>query len=285
MHGCDDLDRLPLLLFLDLLLVLFGLVVELFYYLVVDFLLALVVEAETSTLLCILATTLAAGFFFLGLLGLQTDQLRVDPQASLLVKLFQLLFVGEAFLPGATEELSLEEISTVGVKQGCGVGVRGTLRLPINLSKGLVGSHEVLVEGVILFAHDLDLVRACEAVAKKENEALPLKRSQAHLLEVDGDLGDPITGVKVIFHASVTSSVLLVLSFDCEGLLVVFKFLQDLFLGTQLIVKRVLRRRLHPVRHAVVGHMVHLGLSIKSKRSARIVGQLARCEGESPLNQ
>jgi hypothetical protein len=31
--------------------------------------------------------------------------------------------------------------------------------------------------------------------------------------------------------------------------------------------------------------MVHLGLSIKSKRSARIVGQLARCEGESPLNQ
>jgi len=141
------------------------------------------------------------------------------------------------------------------------------------------------VESVILFAHDLDLVRASEAVAKKENEALPLKRSQAHLLEVDGDLGDPITGVKVIFHASVTSSVLFVLSFDCEGLLVVLEFLQDLFLGTQLIVKRVLGGRLHPVGDAVVGHVVHLGLSIKSKRSARIVGQLARCEGESPLNQ
>jgi hypothetical protein len=31
--------------------------------------------------------------------------------------------------------------------------------------------------------------------------------------------------------------------------------------------------------------VVHLGLSIQSKRSAWIVGQLARCERESPLNQ
>ena len=141
------------------------------------------------------------------------------------------------------------------------------------------------MEGVILFAHDLDLVRAREAVAQKENEPLPLKRSQAHLLEVHGDLGDPITGVKVVFHTSVTSSVLLVLSFDCERLLVVFEFLQDLFLGTQLIVKRVLGRRLHPFGDAVVGHVVHLGLSIQSKGSARVEGQLALSEGESPLNQ
>jgi hypothetical protein len=133
MHGCDDLDRLPLLLFLDLLLVLFGLVVELLYYLVFDLLLALVVEAETGTLLGVLAATLSAGVFLLGFLGLQPEQLLVDPQASRLVELCKLHFVGEALLAGAAEEFPLEEISAVGVEQGCGVGVRGTLRLPINL--------------------------------------------------------------------------------------------------------------------------------------------------------
>ena len=132
-HGCDDFNGLPLLLLLDLLLVLFGLVVELFYYLVLDLLLALVVEAETGTLLGILAATLAAGVFLLGFLGLQPEQLLVDPQASRLVELFKLHFVGEALLAGAAEELPLEEISAVGVEQGCGVGVRGTLGLPINL--------------------------------------------------------------------------------------------------------------------------------------------------------
>ena len=85
MNWSDHLDRLSLLLFLDLLLVLFGLVVEFFYDLVLDFLLALIVEAKISTLLGIVTTTLAAGLFFLGFLGLQAEQLLVNLKATRLI--------------------------------------------------------------------------------------------------------------------------------------------------------------------------------------------------------
>jgi hypothetical protein len=74
-------------LFLDLLLVLFGLVVEFFYDLVLDFLFSLIVKAKISTLLGIVTTTLAASLFFLGFLGLQAEQLLVNLKATLLIKL------------------------------------------------------------------------------------------------------------------------------------------------------------------------------------------------------
>ena len=93
MHWSDHLDRLSLLLLLDLLLVLFGLVVEFFDDLVLDFLLALIVKAKISTLLGIVTTTLAAGLFFLGFLGLQAEQLLVNLKATRLIKLLQFLFV------------------------------------------------------------------------------------------------------------------------------------------------------------------------------------------------
>lgn len=70
MHWSDYLDRLSLLLLLDLLFVLLGLVVKFFNDLVLDFLLALIIKAKTSTLLGIVTTTLAAGLFLLSFLCL-----------------------------------------------------------------------------------------------------------------------------------------------------------------------------------------------------------------------
>ena len=131
---CDNLNWLPLLLLFNLLFVLFAFVFEIFYDLIFDFFLALVVKAKRSSFLCVFATLFAAEFFLLVISLSKTKKLSVNLAAVFSIKANELLFVGKTLLFCATEELLLEEFTTIGILQGGCICIRSAFGLPIDLS-------------------------------------------------------------------------------------------------------------------------------------------------------
>ena len=122
-----------------------------------------------------------------------------------------------------------------------------------------MSSYVVLMEGVVLTAHDFDLIGACVPISQQENEALSLQRSEIHLRHVNPNLGNAVTIIEVIFGATVTCSVLFVECLDVEGVVEVLELFPDLFLASQLVVEGILLCRLLPIGNAVVRHVMNLG--------------------------
>ena len=134
MDRCDNLNWLPLLLLFNLLFVLFAFVFEIFYDLIFDFFLALVVKAKRSSFLSVFATLFAAEFFLLVISLSKTKKLSVNLAAVFSIKANELLFVGKTLLFCATEELLLEEFTTIGTLQGGCICIRSAFGFPIYLS-------------------------------------------------------------------------------------------------------------------------------------------------------
>ena len=166
---------------------------------------------------------------------------------------------GFTLLESFSEELLLEEFTTVGVLYSSCVDGGGALRLPVDFSQSFVSADEVLMEGVVLTAHNFDFVGARVTIAKQENEALSLQGCETHFVEVDPDLGDSVTVVEVVFGTAVTCGVLFVDRLNIETIIVVLKLFPHLFLASQLVVEGILNCRLLPLGDAVVRHVVHLG--------------------------
>jgi hypothetical protein len=119
-------------------------------------------------------------------------------------------------------------------------------------------ANEVLMEGVVLTAYDLDFARPSIAISQQEYKPLSLQRCETHFMQLYPYFGDSFTVIEVILCSGVTCGVFFVKALDIELLVIVLKFLLDFFLVSQFVIKWILFSWLLPLWNAVIGHMMHL---------------------------
>lgn len=163
----------------------------------------------------------------------------------------------------APEELLFKELSSVWIFDCSDISWGCALGLPEYLSQNLMSSYVVLMEGVVLTAHNFYLIGACVPISQQKYEALSLQRSKIHLSHMNPNLGNAITIIEVIFGATVTCSVLFVECLNVEWVVEVLELFPDLFLASQLIIEGILLCWLLPIGNAVVRDVMNLGCRVK----------------------